>query len=899
MTIDIISPGAPQGRITTGGNPGAGVDQLNQGVAQVARGVGRLDAQLAEKRRFDDEVKATKAISDARSFWAKEEQRREEAIEGDGVNYATAMDTDFNTYVEEHVGMLTGDEAKARYLNTMAEYGGRLSARAMAYEAATRVSYRSDMMDASLKQEANQVLGNPAGFDDALANMSVLAENSGLGGKDKRRLNNAIHETLAVAAIQGSMRTDPVGAMNDLLSGRWDKYLSPERKAVLLNQTRPHAGRAIGASAHADAAGKVSAMFASDDTGTIVEAVMGTLVKRESAGDPKAESHKGAARLAQIMPGTARYIAGKMSLPGFPKGGSDAAVKAWLKANPETNVEMGKFYLGEQLTRYGNNVAMALAAYNAGPGAVDKWIKRFGDPNKGEITTAKWAAAIPFKETREYVAWITGRLGEGGAALAVSEIKDPVVRRAAESEVASLDAKDAARKSAYMVGYDDYVTALRNGAGSVDAVPAYTRSELLRNLGPIKGQEAYDQVQRAAYEGELFNSIRTATPEDIAAQRRALVARKDEPAGFADRKDLLRTYDTIWQRRTDALRKDAAAYTLSAFEDVAEAAKRIDDDPVGYSRAMLAAQTRLGVPERLQRVMTVDQATSMVADFASTPSEAMGGKLASLADQWGDAWPGVLRDLRGADMNPGDYVAASYAASDPALAQQIVAASRVGERELAKGLDPAVVNTVNLSIDSELEDWRRAFAAGSVPGEAVEDWNRVRTAMRAWVMGQMTYGGVSESNAVSNAVEKFMSSKFLDPIEDDHVHALVPTTWDGTPLSEGKVEAVIDAVFTEDVIRKFGPVIIGPASPIAMDRTISTAINSGRWVVNDLGDGLQLMVPTTDGVMLPLVNADGEPFEIGYSDVAKAPDDGGDGVLPFLAAGSPFGAVAVAIEALR
>ena len=46
---------------------------------------------------------------------------------------------------------------------------------------------------------------------------------------------------------------------------------------------------------------------------------------------------------------------------------------------------------------------MAIAAYNAGPNRVDKWIVTYGDPRKGEIDMIDWMESIPIYETRNYV----------------------------------------------------------------------------------------------------------------------------------------------------------------------------------------------------------------------------------------------------------------------------------------------------------------------------------------------------------------------------------------------------------------------------------------------------------------------------------------------------------------
>jgi soluble lytic murein transglycosylase-like protein len=99
--------------------------------------------------------------------------------------------------------------------------------------------------------------------------------------------------------------------------------------------------------------------------------LLASLMHAESAGNVKAVSRTGARGLMQLMPGTAAEL-----------GVKDAFV-------PTQNVEGGTKYLDELLTRYHDNIALALAAYNAGPGAVDRY---HGVP--------------PFRETRAYVSRI-------------------------------------------------------------------------------------------------------------------------------------------------------------------------------------------------------------------------------------------------------------------------------------------------------------------------------------------------------------------------------------------------------------------------------------------------------------------------------------------------------------
>ena len=97
--------------------------------------------------------------------------------------------------------------------------------------------------------------------------------------------------------------------------------------------------------------------------------LLASVVKAESDGNTNAVSRAGAEGLMQLMPGTA----------------ADLGVKDSFQ--PEQNVRGGSAYFDSLLSRYHDNLALALAAYNAGPEAVDKY---HGIP--------------PYRETRVYVA---------------------------------------------------------------------------------------------------------------------------------------------------------------------------------------------------------------------------------------------------------------------------------------------------------------------------------------------------------------------------------------------------------------------------------------------------------------------------------------------------------------
>jgi soluble lytic murein transglycosylase-like protein len=113
-----------------------------------------------------------------------------------------------------------------------------------------------------------------------------------------------------------------------------------------------------------------------------------SLIKQESAFDPQAGSNVGALGLMQVMPVTAIEVEPKV-------------VRADL-TDVDTSIRVGTRYLKKLLTRYNGNIALALAAYNAGPAAVERWMKEF--PAHGGML--EFIEAIPYRETREYVASI-------------------------------------------------------------------------------------------------------------------------------------------------------------------------------------------------------------------------------------------------------------------------------------------------------------------------------------------------------------------------------------------------------------------------------------------------------------------------------------------------------------
>lgn len=115
------------------------------------------------------------------------------------------------------------------------------------------------------------------------------------------------------------------------------------------------------------------------------------LIRQESRFEPNIRSIAGAAGLMQVMPGTGKWIAGKMNL------------KQYNLDTPNDNVKLGTWFFDYTHQQYKNNSLLAVASYNAGPGNVSKWLKQLNKNDPDEFVEA-----IPFDETRGYVRQVFG-----------------------------------------------------------------------------------------------------------------------------------------------------------------------------------------------------------------------------------------------------------------------------------------------------------------------------------------------------------------------------------------------------------------------------------------------------------------------------------------------------------
>jgi soluble lytic murein transglycosylase len=166
---------------------------------------------------------------------------------------------------------------------------------------------------------------------------------------------------------------------------------------LALELKRPDAGLTIARRGAENGVVLFDAAFPMVDLGTtggVERALALALTRQESSFNAAAVSPSGALGLMQLLPGTARDVATRLKIP---------FIQDKLTRDPAYNVQIGSQYITEMLGRFGGSYEIALAAYNAGPNRVARWLDSMGDPRNGKVDMVDWIEMIPLRETRNYV----------------------------------------------------------------------------------------------------------------------------------------------------------------------------------------------------------------------------------------------------------------------------------------------------------------------------------------------------------------------------------------------------------------------------------------------------------------------------------------------------------------
>jgi soluble lytic murein transglycosylase len=122
--------------------------------------------------------------------------------------------------------------------------------------------------------------------------------------------------------------------------------------------------------------------------------VVFSIVRQESAFNPRVISSARALGLMQVTPSAGRNTARKFKV---------AFDERRLLADTAYNAQLGTAELGDDISSFRGSYILAFVAYNAGPGRAHQWIEQYGDPRDPKVDPIDWIERIPISETRNYV----------------------------------------------------------------------------------------------------------------------------------------------------------------------------------------------------------------------------------------------------------------------------------------------------------------------------------------------------------------------------------------------------------------------------------------------------------------------------------------------------------------
>jgi len=472
-----------------GGATAQAFQQVGKDIGQVAS---LLDRRAEEHGKEDAELAAFNAYSAA----SAEQQKL--FYEGDTAIYrrrgAQAMGSTNEAAVElkrigEDTGKgLTSPYAQEQFSKLWSRHQNSEMGAVSRHEAGQRQEFRDQTVAGVVATSQNQAVlrYNDEGEVNSqigLAEVAIRANTKGLPPEQVTAQVLTMRSGIQKAVVL-RMATDNPLAANEYYKAHADAFTADDNVAL----QRTLAPTVKRAEARTEATNIITEVTKTQQTAP--SNVHGAIETVESGGKQNAVSSAGNYGVMQI-----NDVSGKEA--------ADALGVAWDPAKARSdegyNRQLGRKYFDIQMDKYGGNRTLALAAYNAGGGNVDKWIKEFGDPRNGAISDAAWAAKIPFAETRQYVAKVEGKIGTGGDNVDLTEAhrlnrerngNDPEKMDAVDSDISKeSNRREAARRDreqgALKTAFDHV-----NSGGSVSALSAEVIASLpVGRLADLEARE--------------------------------------------------------------------------------------------------------------------------------------------------------------------------------------------------------------------------------------------------------------------------------------------------------------------------------------------------------------------------------------------------------------------------
>lgn len=394
---------------------GATPDAFGAGVGDALARSGNALSQHA--MRMQDEDNATEARAADAQFAAEIRSTMFGAPDGSSTGYyATKGKPAVDGYDATAKALAEKRKAVAASLNPgaqrmfdeIAQRRTESELNRMATHAATeRRNYQASVFETTVKSAADDAVawyGNAPKFNQSMATLrGTIQEYAESEGWAPERTVAALRDTesgVRRSVAERMVLNDAIGAASYVEANR-DKLTGADQLAlerILTPAMHDQQAQEDAKVALGQPIGP-SRVTSQADLGRFVSTIEHVESRGQDYGKGGAllTSAKGAEGRMQVMPAT-------QADPGY-------GVRPARDNSPAELARVGREYAAAMVVKYNGNTALAAAAYNAGPGTVDKWLQSIGDPRTGTMSNAEWAARLPVAETRNYVAAVARGMG--------------------------------------------------------------------------------------------------------------------------------------------------------------------------------------------------------------------------------------------------------------------------------------------------------------------------------------------------------------------------------------------------------------------------------------------------------------------------------------------------------
>ncbi len=756
-----------------------------------------------------------------------------------------------------------------------------------AHAAGQRQSYQDNVQDATLSSLASSGAANsdnPAAFANAYAQgkQSIIARNATLGyGPDHpvtmaniQQWNDSYFHTAIITAAQ---KGDAISARNMLLSN--EKNMSAPVFAKTMAAIGPEYDRQVGdnlANEVWNDHGGPQAIPADADP----SATMQNMLLAESGGRQKDKdgntitSGKGAIGIAQMLPATAEETARRIGMPWDENR---------FLHDENYNRALGQAYFQQLCDKYGNNQTLACAAYNAGPGTVDKWLKQYGDPRTGAISDEQFVQAIPYDETQRYVSRVASSLSRNVPAPSATppdlssklaeihrvaqergygqEIEDHAMSRAMHNN-ALWEAQTRDARASLHGQINDLSSAYMDG-NTQNQVP----EQQIRSLyQPDEADRIVSGLNERRQAGLALNALKWATPAQVGSYMQASQAALGDASvdDYATRAQIQAHLQLAMTRRAKALKDDPAGYAADhpavqqAWQDYQQ--NQTPEAFEAYAGKLRAVQQMMGVIS--PRYLTSDQAHSIIGGLSriDPTKQQIAPIMDGLKQHYGKAWDGVLDELVQKGLPAPYAVIADMDTPQQATARDVLQRNlQIAPEDMKRlaGPSAAQLNATASSdpVGDSLADMRQTML---LQQGGVASYRNIYDTVKMQALGYMGKG-MGMNDALTQARKDIVDLKY-----DTSGYLRTPAGEMDT--TQDALAAFMSQLKPEDISVKELP---GVSEKRSNEQVLSNARASGQWVSVSDNSGYSLAIPskTVPGEWQYLQGKDGNPIVVKRDDI--------------------------------